>query len=205
MLTNISRQLNTGALAIAGSVAALSFAGAAQAASMIAVTGSATASSWGTLNPTLTPGAPTGLAGTPTDGFAGLSYTDVSAIQPIQIFGTGSGASTMFTPGGTVNSFAQINVGGGTTVNITPTVASGTFNTSGGMSTTVYTVMGTAFFDATTGLDYSGVFSLNVVSVGSGWIYTWSLEKSSLAVPEPSAILGILAVVGAGAFARRKS
>ncbi|MDB9407420.1 PEP-CTERM sorting domain-containing protein [Microcystis aeruginosa CS-558/01A06] len=111
----------------------------------------------------------------------------------------------MFTPGGTVNSFAQINVGGGTTVNITPTVASGTFNTSGGMSTTVYTVMGTAFFDATTGLDYSGVFSLNVVSVGSGWIYTLSLEKSSLAVPEPSAILGILAVVGAGAFARRKS
>ncbi|WP_155119822.1 PEP-CTERM sorting domain-containing protein, partial [Microcystis aeruginosa] len=35
--------------------------------------------------------------------------------------------------------------------------------------------------------------------------YTLSLEKSSLAVPEPSAILGILAVVGAGAFARRKS
>ena len=108
MLTNISRQLNTGALAIAGSFAALSFAGAGQAASMIAVTGTATASPWETLNPTLTPGAPTGLAGVPMGGFAGLSYTDVSAIKSIQIFGTGSGSSTMFTPGGTINSFAKI-------------------------------------------------------------------------------------------------
>jgi hypothetical protein len=209
MLTNISRKLPTGTLvAIAGGVAALSFAGAAQAASMITVTGTAMAGAWETTNPTITPGATTGLAGTPTGIFAGLDYMDVNGIQPLMLIGTPPAGSTTFefTSPGLISAFANINLGAGVTVNITPTMAQGVFVSSGGMTTTVYSVVGTAFFDVLSGSDYPGVFSLTVTSAGTDWVYTLSFDKSSIpAVPEPSAILGILAVVGAGAFARRKS
>ena len=209
MLTNISRKLPTGTLvAIAGGVAALNFAGAAQAASMITVTGTATAGAWGTADPTITPGPTTGVAGTPTGIFAGLDYMDVNGIQTLMLIGTPPAGSTMFqfTSPGTISPFANIDLGTGVTVNVTPTMATGVFVSAGGMTTTVYAVVGTAFFDILSGSDYPGVFSLTVTSAGPQWVYTLSFDKSDIpAVPEPSAILGILAVAGVGASARRKS
>lgn len=209
MLTNISRKLPTGTLvAIAGGVAALNFAGAAQAASMITVTGTARAGAWGTTDPTITPGATTGLAGTPTGIFAGLDYMDVNGIQTLMLMGTPPAGSDSFefTSPGLISPFANIDLGTGVTVNVTPTMATGLFVSASGMTTTVYAVVGTAFFDMLSGSDYPGVFSLTVTSAGMEWVYTLSFDKSDIpAVPEPSAILGILAVAGVGAFARRKS
>lgn len=210
MITNISRQLATGTVAIAASVAALSFAGAAQASSMIGVAGNATASSWGTTDPTLTLGAPTGLVGMSSGEFVGLSFGDVGVSQPITLIGTPPVASTSYTfmNSGPISGFASINVAGGMTVDITPTQSSGMFNTMSGMNTTSYSVMGSAFFDYLDPMltDETGVFNLVVMSVGGGWVYALTFEKGALAaVPEPSAILGILAVAGVGAFARRKS
>jgi hypothetical protein len=212
MITNISRQLATGTVAIAASVAALSFAGAAQAASMIAVGGNATAGSWGTTNPTLTPGTTTGLVGTPTGEFAGLGFAAVSVLKAITLIGTPPmtpiPVSHTFTNPSPIIGFASINVGGGMTVAITPTISTGVYNSMMGMKTTNYNVMGSAFFDyaSPTSTDEMGIFNLTVTSVGPGWIYNLILEKGVFAaVPEPSAILGILAVAGVGAFARRKS
>ena len=210
MITNISRQLATGTVAIAASVAALSFAGAAQASSMIGVAGNATASPWGTTNPTLNLGATTGLVGMSSGEFAGLLFGDVSVSQTITLIGTPPMASTSYTfmDSAPIGGFASINVAGGMTVDITPTVSSGMFNSMGGMNTTSYSVMGSAFFDYLdpTLTDETGVFNLVAMSVGGGWVYALTLEKGVLAaVPEPSAILGILAVAGVGAFARRKS
>lgn len=209
MLTNISRKLTTATLvAITGGVAALNSAGAAQAASMITVTGTGMAGAWGTTDPTITPGPTTGVVGTPTGDFAPLSYMDVNGIQTLLLIGTPPTGSTMFefTSPGTISPFANIQLGTGVTVNVTPTMATGVFATASGMTTTVYAVVGTAFFDALSGSDYPGVFSLTVTSAGTSWVYTLTLDRSDIpAVPEPSAILGILAVAGVGAFARRKS
>ncbi|CCI19301.1 conserved exported hypothetical protein [Microcystis aeruginosa PCC 9807] len=223
MITNISRQLTTGALAIAGSVAAFGFAGAAQAATILsgtlALTGTAEIDPWGTPNPMLKPLNITAVNGA-TGQFAGVTTANISTPASFALTGTGTGMMSMFTAPSSLADFISITVnqpypigpGPGIVVgNITSTVAFGTdMPSGGGDGTTTYTVTGTMLFDEPNGYpDLFGTFSIGFTrSVTGGQVsqsYNLSLQKSGLTVPEPSAILGILAVAGVGAFARRKS
>lgn len=222
MITNISRQLTSGALAIASSVAAFGFAGAAQAqiSGTLSITGTAQIDPWGTTNPMLKPLNVTAINGA-TGQFAGVMLVDVSTPASFALTGTGSGIMTSFGSPSSLANFINIVVntmpptgpGPGTVIgNITATQAMGTFaGIMGGDGTTTYTVTGTMAFDEPNGFpDLLGTFSIGFTrSVTSGQVsesYALSLQKSSVPVdiPEPSAILGILAVAGAGAFARRK-
>lgn len=226
MTTNISRQLATGTLAIAASVTAFGLAGTApaQAAIMgtLSITGTADIDPWGTANPMLTPLDITAINGA-TGQFAGVMLGDVSTPDSFALTGN-PGASTMFSFGSpaSIANFISIMVnqgppdgpGAGTVIgNITGTMAMGTFaGTPGGDGTTTYTVTGTMTFDEPNGFpDLLGTFSIGFTrSVTGGQVsqsYNLSLQKSSAIArtPEPAAILGILAVAGVGAFARRKS
>jgi hypothetical protein len=225
MITNISRQLTTGALAIASSVAAFGFAGAAQAAPILggtlSITGTAQIDPWGTVNPMLKPLNVTAVNGS-TGQFTGVTTADVTTPASFALTGTGTGPLFTFTAPSSLANFINITVnqpypigpGPGIVVgNITSTMAFGTFMTGGGGSTTTYTVTGDLTFDEPNGYpDLFGTFSIGFTrSVSAGGLisesYNLSLQKSGLTtnIPEPSAILGILAVAGAGAFARRKS
>ena len=223
MITNISRQLTTGALAIAGSVAAFGFAGAAQAqiSGTLSITGTADIDAWGTANPMLKPLNVTAINGA-TGQFAGVMLGDVSTPASFALTGTGSGGMSSFGSPSSLANFINIAVtqgppdgpGSGIVIgNITSSMAMGTFaGTLGGDGTTTYTVTGNMTFDEPNGFpDLLGTFSIGFTrSVTGGQVsesYNLSLQKSSVTVdiPEPSAILGILAVAGVGAFARRKS
>jgi hypothetical protein len=205
MTTNISRQLTTGALALAGTVAAFSFAGAAQAASVFTITGTATIGAWGTANPVLTPLNVTFASG---DGqFTGATAANVTIPGPFTLTGTGVGLSTNFGVPGTLPNYTTITTGAGNVIaNITPLVAVGT-NVTFPTATTTYVVSGSAIFDEPTGPDLAGTFTATFLRAGTTQLYTLVFTKTDIPVevPEPSAILGILAVAGAGAFARRKS
>jgi hypothetical protein len=227
MITNISRQLTTGALAIASSVAAFGFAGAAHAQAApilggtLSITGTATIDPWGTVNPMLKPLNITAVNGA-TGQFAGVTTANVTTPASFALTGTGTGMMSMFTSPSSLANFISITVnqpypigpGPGIVVgNITSTMAYGTFMAGGGGSTTTYSVTGDMTFDEPNGYpDLFGTFSIAFTrSVSAGGqisqSYNLSLQKSGLTtnIPEPSAILGILAVAGAGAFARRKS
>jgi hypothetical protein len=225
MITNISRRLTTGALAIAGSVGALSFAGAAQAATVLAgtlaLTGTAQIDPWGTPNPMLKPLNVTAINGA-TGQFADVTTANVTTPASFALTGTGTGMMSGFTAPSSLANFIQITVnkaypigpGSGIVIgNITSTMAFGTdIPSGGGDGTTTYTVTGSMTFDEPNGYpDLFGTFSIGFTrSVTGGQVsqsYNLSLQKSGLTVnvPEPSAILGILAVAGIGAFARRKS
>ncbi len=216
MITNISRQLSTGALALAGTVAALSFAGAAQAATIASITviGAANVDGWGTVNPILTPTS-VGAVTLTTGQFVGVTAADVTVPSAISLTGTGAGMMTTFTPPASLPSFTTITIpspSGNVIANLTPQGASGMNSTSGGTSSTSYSVAGTVVFDEPTGPDLVGTFSITFSRSGLGsgpgpGTYTLTLDKTGVAssVPEPSAILGILAVAGVGAFACRKS
>lgn len=210
MITNISRQLSTGALALAGTVAALSFAGAAQAAvvASIELRGDATIPLWGTANPVL---APTNVTSVPiaTGQFTGVTTANTTIPKSLTLTGTGSGMMTSFTPPTSLPNFTTITIGAGPVVaSLTPNVAFGTNATSGGTTTTTYTISGDAVFDEPTGPDFLGTFSLVFTRNSGGQRYTLTLDKTNTpvsAIPEPSSVLGILAVAGVGAFSRRKS
>jgi hypothetical protein len=227
MITNISRQLTTGALAIASSVAAFGFAGAAHAQAApilggtLSITGTATIDPWGTVNPMLKPLNITAVNGA-TGQFLGVTTANVTTPASFALTGTGTGMMSMFTAPSSLANFISITVnqpypigpGPGIVVgNITSTMAYGTFMAGGGGSTTTYNVTGDMTFDEPNGYpDLFGTFSIAFTrSVSAGGqisqSYNLSLQKSGLTtnIPEPSAILGILAVAGAGAFARRKS
>jgi hypothetical protein len=222
MITNISRRLTTGALAIAGSVAAFGFGSAAQAATVLAgtlsITGTATIDPWGTVNPMLNPVNVTAINGA-TGQFTGVTTDNITTPKSFELTGKGMGSmvSVPFVAPSSLANFINITVnqpypigpGSGIVVgNITSSMASGM--SVGG--TTTYTVIGTMTFDEPNGYpDLLGSFNISFTrSVTGGQIsesYALSLEKTGLTtdIPEPSAILGILAVAGAGAFARRKS
>jgi hypothetical protein len=225
MTTNISRQLATGTLAIAASVTAFGLAGTAPAQAAIlgtlSITGGAEIDPWGTTNPVLTPTSVTAINGA-TGQFAGVMLGDVSIPASFALTGTGSGGMISFGSPSSLANFISIVVnqdpptgpGPGTVIgNITSTEAMGTFSgVLGGDGTTTYTVTGTMTFDEPNGFpDLLGTFSIgftrSVVGTQISEGYTLSLQKSDAPVstPEPSAILGVLAVAGAGAFARRKS
>jgi hypothetical protein len=223
MITNISRQLNTRALAVASLLAAFGFAAPAQAqiAGTLSITGTADIDPWGTPDPMLKSLDVTAINGA-TGQFAGVMLGDVQAPASFALTGTGSGGMSSFGSPSSLANFINIVVntmpptgpGPGTVIgNITATQAMGTFaGIIGGDGTTTYTVTGNLAFDEPNGFpDLLGTFSIGFTrSVTGGQVsesYNLSLQKSSVPVdiPEPSAILGILAVAGAGAFARRKS
>ena len=226
MITNISKRVTTGALALAGSVAAFGFAGAAPAQALISgtlsITGTADIDPWGTANPMLTPLDITAVNGA-TGQFEGVMLGDVQTPASFSLTGN-PGASPMFSFGSpdSIANFISIMVnqgpptgpGPGTVIgNVTGTMAMGTFaGVPGGDGTTTYTVTGTIDFDEPNPYPtLSGTFSIGFTrSVTGGQVsesYNLSLQKSSVptSTPEPAAILGILAVAGVGAFARRKS
>lgn len=203
MIPNISRQLTTGALAIAGTVAAFGFAGAAQAASFLTIGGVATISPWGTTNPVLTP---TNIGFAAGNGqFTGVTAANVTLPGAFTLTGTGSGASTLFGVPSSLPNFTTITTGAGNVIaNLTPLAAVGTNVTTPTASTT-YVVTGSTIFDEPTGPDFAGTFTATFNISGTTQTYTLTFTKTEpVAVPEPSTILGILAVAGAGAFARRQ-
>ena len=218
MIANISRQLTTGALAIAGTVAAFGFAGAAQAVtvSTLTITGDATISPWGTTNPVLTPTSVTGVSNG-TGQFASVTVANVTTPKPFTLSGTGSGTNTTVTfspPPSPSLGFTTIATPGLVTPNVTPTLATGS-NTpiASSASLTTYNVSGNAIFIEPFLPNFLGGFNISFTLGGApgsvAGTYSLTLVKTDIpepvAVPEPSAILGILAVAGAGAFARRKS
>ncbi len=222
MITNISRQLTTGTLAIVSSVAAFGFAAPAQAqlAGTLSITGTADIDVWGTPNPMLKPLNVTAINGA-TGQFTGLGLGDVSTPLGFALSGDpGSMTMHMFdsdVPASIVDFITalvnQTPPGAGTVIgNVTGTMAMGTFAGNPTANTTTYTVTGTMTFNEPNGYpDLLGTFSIgftrSVVGTQISEGYTLSLQKSDAPVstPEPSAILGVLAVAGAGAFARRKS
>lgn len=231
MITNISRQLTTGALALAGTVAALSFAGAAQAASIVQTA---------TLSNTATNFTDTALSGlTKFDSSLGTLNSVIVTLNAtvagaVGLENTGPSASSI-----TYNlqaSVALSSPGVGTLLTSVP-VFSGTFNAGpfdgttdfGGTSGTTIsnlTANTSETVTLTTGLTpFIGSGSLDAFLSGTGQSNTNGSGNVASAfttqaggsvtvqynytpaatVPEPSAILGILAVAGVGAFARRKS
>ncbi|CCI13400.1 conserved exported hypothetical protein [Microcystis aeruginosa PCC 9806] len=238
MITNISRQLTTGVLAIAGSVAAFGFGGIAQAQTApnatfggttggVTFTGdlsTATSITFNSLTGAVTnvPSTYTPFGGTPADNVFNLGPAGTT-------FGLGAGFGVTFAGGGptTVLDFSGAGVGN-STEGITLTFAS-TNLSAGTTPANRYTFTagsGRITSQNTTGLNISflgsfadsgGSFStspatvsLSIASSGVGQgtnTFTFGTPPAfaSTSVPEPSAILGILAVAGIGAFARRKS
>jgi len=215
MITNISRQLTTGALAIAGSVAAFGFGGAAQAAQLNANVGyipmgtvsyagpnlaSATSVTFPALNYVNT-NQPL-YRGLPNDFFAGplaVAIMSTVTISPL-----------------TFDFSAPDGVAGSGAFTVTFTTASGTATFTAASFTTASANQDTldVFISGTTignGFDPSPsslLLNLNQVGGPGGVVNastTFASPPTTTNVPEPSAILGILAVAGAGAFARRKS
>ena len=219
-MANIYRSITTGVVALATSGITLSFAAAAQAtggtlSGTLSITGNATISPWGTANPVLTPLDVNGVT-IATGQFAGVSITDIIQIPlPFTLSGTGTGGFTVFGNPPDSPGFIKIDItappGPGLEVgDAVPTLAQGT-NFGG---STVYNVIGTMVFDEPTGPDFIGSFNIAFVrsvdllgAVSQGYIL--SLQKTGerahiVGVPEPSAVLGMLALGLTGVLARRQ-
>lgn len=232
MITNISRQLTTGVLAIAGSVAAFGFGGIAQAQTAPNATFGGTTTDGVTFTGNLSTatsisfnaltGFVTSVPSTYTP-FGGTSAANDFNTGPTgTTFGVGAGFGVTFAGGGSVLDFSGAGVGN-STEGITLNFASNTnpanrytFTASSGTITSQNdTGLNIAFLG--TFADSGGTFStspatvsLSIASSGVGQgsnVFTFGTPPAfaSTSVPEPSAILGILAVAGIGAFARRKS
>ena len=221
MTRTISKRLATVALATAGSVAAFGFAGTAQAASLagtLAITGTANVSPWQTTNPLLEALDVTAVNGG-TGQFQDASMADAPA--DIQLIGNpGTTNPFIFVAPQNVYGFVKVVVSAAHPVahgmvigSITSAAAVGIFSGDTNNNTTSYVVSGGMTFDEPGSLpDLLGTYSISFTrSVTAGQVsqsYALSLQKTDspvVDVPEPSAILGVLAVAGASAFARRKS
>jgi len=240
MITNISRQLTTGALAIASSVAAFGFTGAAPAQAQavcipqafttfmstpcrrgdklftyISSSGSQmthvdnfltiTQSTMPRIHSfTFTPGNPLSSA----SGVQTLSYSIEIVDDPTtpenealtQMFSTYSAGYTttgMTDKGVSLQQSAWLGSLGGTSIGSSIAKSSdiGGIGSPGNVITVPANVKK---------LFVTNTFS---VSIAGGQLdsITNAYTQKSIDIPEPSAILGILAVAGAGAFARRKS
>jgi len=231
MITNISKRLTTVALATAGSVAAFGFAGAAQAATFANGTfGGPTMPNGVTFTGNLADASSITF-----ESLAGLvanvpsTYTPLGGLTNPNDFkpGIGPGGATFdvmayftaeFT--GTPTTVLNLNLPGGKTNGIKLDFASTTTPTNRYTFTADF---GTVVDQTDTGLNVSflGTFtdaggtympapasvSISIAATGVGqgtntFIFGTPPDGK---VPEPSAVLGILAVAGIGAFARRKS
>lgn len=225
MIKDFSKRATTVALATAGSVAAFGFAGAAQAAQLnanlgfVPMGGSTTyVSSSNLQNATqLT------LVGPPNAGVNMVNIVPMTYLGGINDFYSGPLAVAV------ASSYVTLTP---TTISIPGALGTEYPLASGTFQVTFTTASGPATFDATsyrktsananaldlyllgtttgTGFDPSpSQVLLNLNQVGgppnaTNYSATFSSPPASR-VPEPSAILGILAVAGVGAFARRKS
>lgn len=218
MTTNISRQLTTGALAIAGSVAAFGFASAAQAAQLNANIGYVPVGTTSYAGPNLANATsvtfpninlvntnPPTYLGSLNDFFSGplaVAIGSSVALSPLTfdfaeadgVVGAGAFTVTFTTAAGTAIF---------TTTSFTTDTSPGNDNTLDLMIQG--TVSGTGF-DTTVAEILVNLNQVggpgNVVNASSTFASPPSAPPTS--VPEPSAVLGILAVAGIGAFARRK-
>ena len=216
-MANIYRSITTGVVALATSGITLSFAAAAQAQTVgtLSITGNASVSPWGTANPVLTPTTVNAVTGA-TGQFAGVNISDITLPLPFTLSGTGTGGFTNFIPApAPAPGFIDISItappGPGLVIgDASPAQALG--QNFGG--TTTYNVIGAMTFDEPSGPDLLGSFNITFTrSVdGSGAVsegYTLSLEKTGIpidpvGVPEPSAVLGMLALGLTGVLARRQ-
>ncbi len=231
MITNISRQLTTGVLAIAGSVAAFGFGGIAQAQTTANATfggSSGGVTFTGDLS-TATSITFNSLTGVVSDVPA--NYTPFGGTPATNVFNLGP-AGTTFLP---LSGFNVAIAGGGNTLDFTGAGASNstegiTLNfassttpanrytfTAGSGRITSQNAFGVIISFLGSFADSGGSFStsaatatLSIASSGPNAgtnTFTFGTPPAfaSTSVPEPSAILGILAVAGIGAFARRKS
>jgi hypothetical protein len=215
MMTNISRQLTTGALAVAGSVATFGFGAIAQAAQLnanlgyipvgtVSYTGSnlsnATSVTFPALNLVNTNQAT--YKGDPNDFFSGplaVSIGSTVTLSPLTFdFSEGDG---VVGAGAFTVTFA--------TASGTATFTATSFTTDSANPNTLDLLMqgtttGTGFDPSPSSI----LVNFNQVGGPGGVVNassTFASPPITMDTPEPSAILGILAVVGAGAFARRKS
>ncbi|MCU7243547.1 MAG: PEP-CTERM sorting domain-containing protein [Microcystis aeruginosa WS75] len=235
MITNISRQLTTGALAIASSVAAFGFAGAAPAQAQavaecfpqlfttftstpcrkgdklftyISSSGSQMSSPVNFLTITqstmpevhsftFTPASPLSS----TSGVQTLSYSIEIVDDPVtpenealtKMFSTYSAG---YTTTGMTDKGVSLEQSTPSGISIAKSSDIGGTGSPGNVITVPADVK-KLFVTNTFGVSTAGGL-LNSITND----YT---QKKSIDIPEPSAILGILAVAGAGAFARRKS
>ncbi|TRU20119.1 MAG: PEP-CTERM sorting domain-containing protein [Microcystis aeruginosa Ma_MB_S_20031200_S102] len=233
MITNISRQLTTGVLAIAGSVAAFGFGGIAQAqlttanatfgggTGGVTFTGNLSTATSITFN-SLTGGVSdvpvnyTPFGGTPApnvfnSGPAGTTFAPFTSTFNVAI--AGGGSSLDFTGAGAGNSTEGITLNFASTTaptnRYTFTASSGRINSQSDFGLNI-SFLG-SFADS--GGSFSTSAATVTIAIASSGVgqgtntFTFGTPPAfaSTSVPEPSAILGILAVAGIGAFARRKS
>ncbi|TRU50757.1 MAG: PEP-CTERM sorting domain-containing protein [Microcystis aeruginosa Ma_QC_Ch_20071001_S25D] len=233
MITNISRQLTTGALAIASSVAAFGFAGAAPAQAQAVCTPQAFTTFMSTPcrkgDKLFTYISSSGNQMTHVDNFLTITQSTMPRIH-----------SFTFTPGNPLSSASGVQtlsysieiVDDPLTLNENEALTQMFSTYSAGYTTTGMTDKGVSLQQSTLhgistakSIDIGGTGSPgNVITVAAGVkklfvTNTFSVSiaggqldsitnaytQKSIDIPEPSAILGILAVAGAGAFARRKS
>ncbi len=243
MITNISRQLTTGALAIATSVAAFGFAGAApaQAQAVCPLPLGQMFSSFRTTPCRVGDKLFTFYTSTPTsgsidDGVLLIDQILTSTIdrhtfnyRPTPALTQGSTFIIDYTieivndPGTTENElltkmFKDFSIGydatgaGNSGIMVDKTVWSDAFSgTSLIGSSMASTATGASGAMVPVPADVKKLFVRDTFSVSSptGSLNSitndFTQKTKSIDIPEPSAILGILAVAGAGAFARRKS
>jgi len=215
MITNISRQLTTGALALAGSVAAFGFAGAAQAAQLNAnigyiPVGSVSYTGSNLPSATSVTFAGTNLVNTNPQLYLGNANDFYSGALAVSL------GSNVTLSNQTFDFAAADGVAGAGAFTVTFATAAGTAT----FTTTSFTKASTAL--NTLALEMQGTTSgngfdtsvstilVNFNQVGGpgntiNYSATFVSPPAPTSVPEPSVILGILAVAGVGAFARRKS
>jgi hypothetical protein len=234
MITNISRRLTTGALAIAGSVAAFGFAGAAQAATFanatfggttggVTFTGDLSTATSITFNSLLgivtnVPSTYTPFGGSTAsndfEGSVGPSGSTFASMALFTVAFAGSGSPTVLDFSGTGIGAATEGITISFASTTTPSNRYTFTATSGTIISQNVTGLNIAFpgtFSDAGGtyMSSSSTVSLSIASSGMGQgtnTFTFGTPPAfGQTVPEPSTILGILAVAGIGAFARRKS
>jgi len=242
MITNISRRLTTGALAIAGSVAAFGFGGAApvqaqavcgpqffttfmttpcrtgdklftyisSSGSTIADPGNFLTITQSTMPEihsfTFTPANPlNSTAGVHTLSYSVKIVDDPNTpenellTQMFSSFSSGYTTTGMTDYGVSLDQTAWSGSLGGTLIG-TSSAKSGDIGGSGSPGNAVLVPAGVTELFVTNTFGVSTMGGL-LNSITNDYLQT----TKSIGVPEPSAILGILAVAGVGAFARRKS
>jgi len=189
MITNISRQLTTGALAIAGSVAAFGFAGAAPVQAQEECLPQS-------FNNFKTNPCRKGDKLFTHINSSGIGINDPANFLTITetVLPLGDLHTFTFTPATPLLSSSGTYV-----IDYTIEIIDDPDTPDNELLTKMFEAFSAGY--TTTGQTDSFVSSVN----GSLNSITNDFRQKSIGVPEPSAILGILAVAGAGAFARRKS
>lgn len=246
MITNISRQLTTGALAIAGSVAAFGFAGAAPAQAQAVCptplgqmfsTFRTTPCRMGDKFFTFIASPPTSGGGDIDDAVLLIDQILTSTIdrhtfnyRPSPALTQGSGTfiidytiEIVDDPGTTENElltkmFKDFSIGydatgaGNSGIMVDKTVWSDAFGGTSLIGSSTASSSTSASGDMVpVPADVKKLFVRDTFSVSdtmgslNSITNDFTQTTKSIDIPEPSAILGILAVAGAGAFARRKS